>query len=451
MSLRAHLYLFVAFGGLLTSCGSGGGGRPDGGQGQAGWHAETGGESGHPGAGTSGGAGSGAGAGGGAGSSAGGSGGAGGNAGSASGGAGGSAGSTAGSGGAGGNAGTGGSHTGGAGGHPTGGSAGAQGGAAGAAGAGTGGGAGHPSVDAGSTIPDGAVTDGPPLAKCTNQALGAVDFDGDGIPDCVLTTQGATSGSFAGYFNLVFHKGLGDGTFSGVGVTTSNALPPNFNPISTADLDGDGIRDLTEEGIMGPLTYFVYLRGQSDGLFAQSFSQTPTALGDAAGFGAFEGDFNDDGHSDLFLASWTYPAPNAGHGIDLVVLSGLGGVTFPNRPTASLGVAVTSSGVAVGARGSAKAVAVGDLNNDHNLDGVVIVTDMNLTGPSNTRVLVALGDGKGHFTSPAEVAGTDGVTSVTLADVNTDGNPDLQVYINSATTPATFYGDGAGHFSTTPP
>ena len=49
------------------------------------------------------------------------------------------------------------------------------------------------------------------------------------------------------------------------------------------------------------------------------------------------------------------------------------------------------------------------------------------------------------------MAGTDGVTSGTLADVNTDGNLDLQVYINSAATPTTFYGDGAGHFSTTPP
>jgi FG-GAP-like repeat len=120
-------------------------------------------------------------------------------------------------------------------------------------------------------------------------------------------------------------------------------------------------------------------------------------------------------------------------------------------PNAGLGVTITSSGVMVGAHGSAQAVAIGDLNNDKNLDGVVIVTDMNLTGPSSTRVLVALGDGQRHFTSPAEVAGTDGVTSVTLADVNTDGNPDLQVYLNFATTPTTFYGDGAGHFSTTPP
>jgi len=301
-------------------------------------------------------------------------------------------------------------------------------------------------------IPDGAVTDGPPLATCTDQTFGAVDFDGDGIADCVLTA----SGSSAGYVNLVFHKGLGDGTFSGVAVTTRNALPPNFfSPLSTADLDGDGIHDITYGGIVsGPPAYFVYLRGQPDGLFAQSLSNTPATLGDVANFRAFQGDFNDDGHTDLFLASWTFVSALAGHTIDLMVLSGSGGVFFDgrtSRPIAGIFGAITSSGILVGAHGSAQAAAVGDLNNDQNLDGVVIVTDMNLTGPSNTRVLVALGNGKGHFTNAAEVAGTDGVTSVTLADVNTDGNPDLQVYINSATTPTTFYGDGAGHFSTTAP
>ena len=442
------------------SCGSGSGGRPGEGQGQAGWHAAAGGESGHAGAGAPGSAGSKVGTGGGAGSSAAGpggaagstaagSGGAGGSDGFASGGAGGGAGST---GGGGGNAGMEGIQTGGAAGHPAGGSAGAQGGAAGTASAGSGGGAGHPSIDAGSTIPDGAVTDGPPLATCTNQAFGAVDFDGDGIGDCVLTSPGATSGSLAGYVNVVFHKGLGDGTFSGVGVTTRNALPPNVNFMSSVDLDGDGIHDIVAEGVVsGPLTYLVYLRGQPGGLFAQSLSQTPTSLGDASDFGFLQGDFNGDGHTDLFLASWTFVAPQAGHTIDLTVLSGSGGVSFPNTPIASLGVTITSSGVIVGAHGSAQAVAVGDLNNDKNLDCVVIVTDMNLTGPSSTRVLVALGDGKRHFTNPAEVAGTDGVTSVALEDVNSDGNPDLQVYISSATAPTTFYGDGAGNFSTTPP
>jgi len=37
------------------------------------------------------------------------------------------------------------------------------------------------------------------------------------------------------------------------------------------------------------------------------------------------------------------------------------------------------------------------------------------------RVVVALGDGKGGFSASAEDAGTDDVTSVTSADVNTDG------------------------------
>ena len=298
------------------------------------------------------------------------------------------------------------------------------------------------------------MTDGPPLTTC-NSSFRGVDYDGDGIADCVLTS----AGSLAGYVNLVFHKGLGDGTFSGVGVTTPNALPPGFSPISSADLDGDGIHDITEEGNVsgsGPLTYFVYLRGQPDGLFAQSLSRTPTGVGqDIAGYPIFQGDFNDDGHTDLFLASWTYTSQVAGHTIDLVVLSGSGGVYsdgITSRPISGLNTAITSTGVIVGAHGSAQAVAVGDLNNDQNLDGVVIETNTNLSSTiSYTRVIVALGDGKGHFTSPAEVAGTDSVTSVTLADVNTDGNLDLQVYINSAATPTTFYGDGAGHFSTTPP
>jgi hypothetical protein len=455
MSLKVRPYLVVAFGGFLMSCGSGGGGRPiqgpGEGQGEGGWHAATGGESGHPGAGSSGSAGASVGGGagsegpgGGAGSTAAGSGGGGGGLVSASGG---SAGSTAASGGAGGNAGTGTSHSGGAGGHATGGLAGTPGGAGGAAGTGTGGGAGHPSVDAGASIPDGAVTDGPALAACATSTEGAlllstIDFDGDGVADCLLTSGGTMSG----WLNLIFHKGLGGGAFSGIAVKAANALQATSNIISTKDLDGDGINDIVAEYDADGLD-FVYLRGQPDGLFGQPLFG-PTILAYAATFGSSTGDFNNDGHVDILLATTTV---SLSRDIHWVVLSGSGSA-LPNRVFTTLGITDTDSGLGVGANGSVGSVEVGDINNDHNLDVIGIETyrSLDLT-TTYTRMIVGLGNGKGSFTSSAEIAGTDGVTIFSLTDVNTDGNLDLQVYIGNAGVPTTFYGDGTGAFSTTPP
>jgi hypothetical protein len=84
-----------------------------------------------------------------------------------------------------------------------------------------------------------------------------------------------------------------------------------------------------------------------------------------------------------------------------------------------------------------RAVRVGDLNGDGNLDVVIVNSGRNC-------VLVALGEGKGQF-EPLQAFHTgDGPASVTIADVNNDGIPDLVVANEKANTLTLLLGQGSG-------
>lgn len=87
------------------------------------------------------------------------------------------------------------------------------------------------------------------------------------------------------------------------------------------------------------------------------------------------------------------------------------------------------------------AVAVGDFNNDHNLDVVVA------NSTANT-VTVMLGDGTGHFSS-SKAYSTQGKnpTAVVVADFNNDGYPDIAVTNAGSGTVSVLLNDGSGGFT----
>ena len=141
------------------------------------------------------------------------------------------------------------------------------------------------------------------------------------------------------------------------------------------------------------------------------------------------GDFNNDGNLDLVTANFFFQ-PNT-NTFSVLLGDGAGGFGSP---------VVRQSGGTQTYR-----VAVGDLNNDGNLDVVV-------TNRSSSNVSVLLGDGLGGFGTPTllddpEPGSSFGI-SVTIAALNEDGNLDLVTTNLSSDSASVRLGDGTGGFGT---
>jgi gliding motility-associated-like protein len=82
-------------------------------------------------------------------------------------------------------------------------------------------------------------------------------------------------------------------------------------------------------------------------------------------------------------------------------------------------------------------IAVGDMNKDNNLD--VLVTSRGT--PTDLRIY--LGNGAGNFSAPTVMAIAN-VWDVAVADFNGDTNPDFAAYVNSTSTVQLWFGNGSG-------
>jgi Bacterial Ig-like domain (group 3)/FG-GAP-like repeat len=137
-------------------------------------------------------------------------------------------------------------------------------------------------------------------------------------------------------------------------------------------------------------------------------------------------DVNGDGKLDLLVANECVTQPTCPNG-EVGVLLGNGDGTF--QPAASF----DSGGY------SAYAIAAGDLNGDGHPD--LAVANYSASGHGEDGILgVLLGNGDGTF-QPAVAYDSGGsiATSVTIADVNGDGKPDL-VVSNECNAPCTTHG-----------
>jgi hypothetical protein len=210
-------------------------------------------------------------------------------------------------------------------------------------------------------------------------ALASGDFNGDHLPDlAVVNSQDNT---------VSILLGAGNGTFNPQVTYPTGILPV---AIVTADFNGDTKRDLAianqNDGTVS------ILLGNGDGTFQ---SQTKTAVVSAP-IAIASGDFDGDGTADVV-------ALNGQGALSLLLNNGNGGFT---AETLSIG---PSSG----------GMAIGDLNNDGNLDIVV-------TNPVSDEIVTLLGDGRGGFQSLATSMGPSPVT-VAVGDFNQDGKLDLAV------------------------
>ena len=316
----------------------------------------------------------------------------------------------------------------------TGGSAG-TGGTAGSAGSGGTGGAG------------GSAGTGGVVALACNQAGNLRgDFDGDGVADCARVQAGTGA-----RLDLEFNKGIGGGSYLAATVVTPNVLVPTYQGFGPVfDLNHDTRQDIIvlfpDDLAPNQYSHIQFFRGGADGRFDVHVLEGPNPPPGVLVMGRpccsvdpprGMVDFDGDGFPDLLLISSDY---GLYANFSWIVLKSAGGLDF--QIVQSVGVQSL--------RGVPVVSGVADLNGDGKLDLAVLAlasqSSIILGMPSY--VVVSFGTGTGGF-STTRIAGTDGVTNLSVGDANTDGKPDLLVTLPGGTTP--FYGNGAGQFSTTAP
>jgi len=236
-------------------------------------------------------------------------------------------------------------------------------------------------------------------------SIAVADVNGDGKPDLLVTNAGLAEGSIGVLL------GRGDGTFQPVVTYNSGGSLPYS--VAVADVNGDGKPDLlvancgpiginacqTGNGLVGVLL------GNGDGTFQPVITYSS---GGSTAVSVAVADVNGDGKLDILVANECDTSSTCADG-SVGVLLGNGDGTFRGAKIYDVGFAINS-------------LAIADVNGDGKLDLLVA------KGGANNNVGVLLGDGDGTFQTVLDYeSGGNTALSVTVADVNGDGRPDLLV------------------------
>ena len=174
------------------------------------------------------------------------------------------------------------------------------------------------------------------------------DFNGDGIPDLVTTSDEG---------GVNFLRGNGDGTFTFIATREGVVFASS---ITVADFNGDGIPDIAASNG----SQVTILLGKGDGTFTVKATLKEPALQGI-------GDFNDDGIPDLAVAGFNPDSSGA-----VTVLLGKGDGTF-------------SPGATFNVLGSFQSATVGDFSGDGLSDLAVDFDPNDDTSPGTVSVFLA--------------------------------------------------------------
>ncbi|CAF3251064.1 unnamed protein product [Rotaria sp. Silwood2] len=239
-------------------------------------------------------------------------------------------------------------------------------------------------------------------------ALAVGDFDTDGRLDITVANNGDAS--------IGFFFGLGNGDFSNqIIVSVGEGIYPIG--VDVGDFNNDKRLDVVVANNIPPSPIIVLL-GNGNHSFQIQMTHGVLPTGTVA-----VGDFNGDGRLDLVATNY--------YDYSVTVLLGYGNGTFGNISI------YPNSG-----NSAAYGLAVGDFNNDDRLDFVVAYFSTN-------RIAVFLGYGDGSFSN--QMTYSTGISShpngVAVGDFNNDGQLDVAVANQDAYNVGIFLGYGNGSFS----
>jgi hypothetical protein len=221
---------------------------------------------------------------------------------------------------------------------------------------------------------------------------------------------------------MVLPKSIQAGPLSFAKAVPYNSGGLAADSVAVADLNGDGHPDLVVANCQTLFNQSIcddsftsgsvsVLLGNGDGTFQAAVSYS---LGGNGATSVAVADLNGDGHPDLVVATWCQNSPpNCGNG-GVSVLLGNGDGTFQAPVSYSSGALYATS------------VAIADVNGDGHPD--VVVGNFCQDSQCHGSVSVLLGNGDGTFQAAVSYgSGGYEVTSVAVVDVNGDGHPDLIV------------------------
>jgi hypothetical protein len=243
--------------------------------------------------------------------------------------------------------------------------------------------------------------------------VGVADFNGDGIPDLVVTADATLSN----VNNFAILLGNGDGTFQPA-VVSGPTEDGEQQVLTVGDFNGDGKADIAIASCCDG-NFVSILLGNGDGTFqppANSLTgQAPESMA--------TGDFNSDGKTDLAVGNWLDQTVS--------ILLGNGDGTFQPKVDYPLGTGTSRSN-------GPTTVIVGDFNGDGRQDVAV----GSLTGT----VSILLGNGDGTFQAASTYpSGATELNEIASGDFNGDGRQDLAVVDYSGAV-TVLYGNGDGTF-----
>ncbi|PWT88156.1 MAG: hypothetical protein C5B55_13605, partial [Blastocatellia bacterium] len=236
-----------------------------------------------------------------------------------------------------------------------------------------------------------------------NVPVAAGDFNNDGKQDLAVGSRDGT---------VWIYMGNGNGTFSSPNRYSDG--PGEAYEMVVADFNQDGKLDLAIGHQFAGLAIMI---GNGNG----GFSQTGTYLSGLGPVKVVTADFNHDGKPDLITAN--QQAQNE----SLLLGDGMGGFTVTNLPSQSFPDNYTNAGF-----------AVGDFNGDGNTDFA--------TSGSGTSLVIFYGNGQGLFPTSQTFASAANNCPY-AADLDGDGNTDIVATSHSNSIASIIFGNGTGGFS----